>query len=634
MRYLVWIGAGGFWLLGQEGPPDSFTTDTIRLYGVRSGFLASRWVKSLPRPVFSLQEALHSVAGVEWMATGAFSGRPVLRGHSYNRILWFLGSIPREGAYWGEDHGFESPPEWKFTRMEVHLGPQSVRYGSDAVGGVLKVHPQCPDSSTGWGSFTLLTNPHGGHLQAALAHQQETRSVWGELFVRRYHNYYGPGKGYIWNSGLQALYGYAAAQVSSPTSVWTVLALGTGEEVGLPLTNYDPSTATWISPSTGEPIPASTGYAFVRDLPFQGIHSAGLSVRRASAVHLLSLSVQRNIRAEYSTSPIAPDVLLRTHRVDWEGLIQVKKGTEVGLTGFWRETHDAGQAPFLPRVHHTEVGLWGRHTHEWSTNRLLIGVRVHGARSRPLQGGLPRSFLTWAIEVACRRSPIGLRLSRGFRIPHVAELWARGFHAGAGRYEIGSPTLPPEVAWTLEGEFSSALGGVIRSFVQYFPAYLFVERLPDTLPTAVGAAFQWGSRQALLYGAEMEVQRNGFSLGIGWVQGHFVGSYPPEGRFLPRIPPLRAGVAYEASWQGVKPFVEVLFYGSQTRIYSQYQTEVPTPGYMLAHAAFRGRWWTVGVQNLLNASYQPHLSTFRQWLPGGIPFPGRTFFLRLTLPPS
>ncbi|GIV25110.1 MAG: hypothetical protein KatS3mg026_0802 [Bacteroidia bacterium] len=628
MRLLLMGGAWGFFLWSQGVSLDSVTIDTVRLYGERSVFLSGRWIPSLPRPVFSLQEALQSAAGVEWMATGAFSGRAVLRGHSYSRILWLFGSMPREGAYWGEDHGFEAPPAWKYTEVAVHLGPQSVRYGSDALGGVLKVRPQCPDSSLGWGALTLLTNPLGSHLQAAFAHKQKARRVWGELFDRRYHNYCAPGKGYVWNSGLRARYGYAAAQFYSPTSVWTILALGADEEVGLPSTSYDPSTATWTSPSTGQPIPARTAYAFMRDLPFQHIRSAGLSMQRVSAAYLLSLSLQHNVRAEYSSSPITPDVLLRTSRVDWEGLIKVRKSAEVGLTGFWRETHDAGSSPFLPRVHHTEMGVWGRHTHEWGSTTLLVGVRVHGARSRSLQGGPSRTFLTWAMEVAYYRSPIGLRLSRGFRLPQAVELWAHGFHAGAGRYEIGSPLLPSEVAWTLEGDLSPWPAFAIRSFVQYFPAYLFVERLPDTLPTAVGAAFQWGSRQALLYGAELEGQRQGWSLGVGWVQGQWIGSYAREGRFLPRIPPLRIRVAYEAARKAWKPFVELLLYAPQTRVYGLYQTKVPTPGYLLVHAAFRWRRLTVGVQNLLHASYQPHLSSFRQWIPGGIPFPGRSLYLQ------
>lgn len=629
MRLVLLTSVGGFFLLGQSVSRDSFTIDTIQVYGDWTVFLARRWITSLPRPVFSLQEALSSLPGVEWMATGAFSGRPVLRGHTYTRILWLFGPTPREGAYWGEDHGFEAPPAWKFTRIAVHLGPQSVRYGSDALGGVLQTRPVCPDSSVGWGSFTLLNNPLGSHLQAALANKRENRAVWSELFVRRYGNYHWPGKNYAWNSGLNALYGYAGAQFTLPTSVGELLAFGTAEEVGLPPTVYDPGTQAWVSPATNETIPARAAHPFVRDLPFQNIRSAGLSARMISTAYILSMSFQHNVRAEYSSGLVAPDVLLRTSRLDWEGLVKIGKSIEAGLTGFWRETRDEGVAPFLPRVHHLESGVWGRHTWEWGLNTVWIGGRVHGALSHNWRGGLSRSFVTWAVEVAYRQASIGLRLSRGFRIPHPAELWAGGFHAGAGRYEIGSPALPPEVAWTLEGEFSPYPFGVIRSFVQYFPSYLFVERVPDTLPTAIGATFQWGSRQALLYGGELEGQHKGWSLGAGWVQGHFTGFSSREGRFLPRIPPLRLRIAYEGPGKCCKPFVELLLYGPQRRVYSLYQTEVPTPGYILVHAAFRWRQLTVGVQNLLDTFYQPHLSAFRQWIPGGLPFPGRSVYLRL-----
>jgi hypothetical protein len=71
---------------------------------------------------------------------------------------------------------------------------------------------------------------------------------------------------------------------------------------------------------------------------------------------------------------------------------------------------------------------------------------------RPLPPPLPRP--TPPLYLGYRNQLRNPHLARSFRLPHPVELWANGFHEGARHYEIGNPTLPTEIAYTLESRLA------------------------------------------------------------------------------------------------------------------------------------------------------------------------------------
>lgn len=629
---LVFWAASWVWAQGNE-PADTLSPvvalSTIAIQAERVPLLKPKGVELFPTASLSLGEALRSVPGVEWMATGAVGGRPVLRGHSYTRILWLLGGLPREGAYWGEDHGYETPPALLTFQPEVLLGPQSVRYGSDALGGVLRFQPKIPTRSFVQGDFSVQTNPLSATLQLAGAWGTAERFLMAEGVFRSAENFSPPSASPVWNTGIRGVYGYFTGRESFSQGFVELAAYHTRELVGLPSEEKDPETGLWISPTRETPVPKREAWRFRRDLAFQEVLSGGLQGRllwqpKAPVTFTLLLGAQENQRREYGEAPTAPDVWIRTQRLDWD-LTYTYRAWEGGLTGFYRTTTDAGAAPFLPTIRHTEGGLWTRRRWRLLTGEITLGARLHTALSAT--NDTSRTFYTWAAELSYAKSTWVLRLSRSFRIPSPVELWAQGYHEGAKRYELGNPALPTETAWGLE--LSYRLSSLeLRPFGQYFTRYSFFERLPDTLPTAIGAAFTYRTRPAGFAGLEAEWSQSSYAISMGYVAGEFFGERAHSDRFVPRVPPLRARIAWHPSWKGWRFLVELVAYAPQHRAYTLYQTELPTPGYALLHLSAEWRGLTFGVQNALGTTYQPHLSFYRQWVPGGIPFPDRSFFLR------
>lgn len=86
----------------------------------------------------SLGEALKRVPGVSALQTGPAIFKPVIDGLHSQRILILNNGIRQEGQQWGIEHAPEIDP-FIASEIKVVKGSEAVRYGSDAIGGVIIV---------------------------------------------------------------------------------------------------------------------------------------------------------------------------------------------------------------------------------------------------------------------------------------------------------------------------------------------------------------------------------------------------------------------------------------------------------------------------------------------------------------
>jgi len=88
-----------------------------------------------------LAEAISGVAGVTMLRTSAGGlGKPIIRGQLGRRVLLVNDGVRHEGQRWGIDHAPEIDP-FSAGSIAVIKGAGSIRYGPDAVGGVVVVEP-------------------------------------------------------------------------------------------------------------------------------------------------------------------------------------------------------------------------------------------------------------------------------------------------------------------------------------------------------------------------------------------------------------------------------------------------------------------------------------------------------------
>ncbi|MGK7390341.1 MAG: TonB-dependent receptor [Candidatus Cyclobacteriaceae bacterium M2_1C_046] len=88
----------------------------------------------------SLGEIAGSISGVSLIKTGQNIVKPVIHGLHSNRILIINNGVRHEYQSWGEDHAPEIDPSLA-ENIEVIKGAATVRYGPDALGGVILINP-------------------------------------------------------------------------------------------------------------------------------------------------------------------------------------------------------------------------------------------------------------------------------------------------------------------------------------------------------------------------------------------------------------------------------------------------------------------------------------------------------------
>jgi len=120
----------------------------------------------------SLASTLERLPGMSSIRIGMGQSKPMIRGMAANRIVVVDDGMRHESQQWGEEHGLEAEA-LAAGKVELIRGPSSVRYGSDAIGGVLRIASAENLSDEGWaGRFDAHTATANALLGANLLLQR------------------------------------------------------------------------------------------------------------------------------------------------------------------------------------------------------------------------------------------------------------------------------------------------------------------------------------------------------------------------------------------------------------------------------------------------------------------------------
>ena len=109
----------------------------------------------------SLGESLKLISGVTTLNTGSTISKPMIHGMQGYRVLILNNGIRQEGQQWGNEHAPEIDP-FIAQKLSVIKGANSVRYGSDAMAGVILVEPNdLPDTASVTGEVNLVGMSNG-----------------------------------------------------------------------------------------------------------------------------------------------------------------------------------------------------------------------------------------------------------------------------------------------------------------------------------------------------------------------------------------------------------------------------------------------------------------------------------------
>lgn len=520
----------------------------------------------------SLMNSLERLAGVTTMDIGSGQSKPVIRGLGFNRVVVVENGIKHEGQQWGVDHGLEID-QYAVDRVEVIKGPASLKFGSDAIGGVIDVkQDRLPEQNSLSGKINLTgkTNNNllgtsvsvAGRKDKLFAMLRATVLDYGDYKVPTdsidIYNYRAP----LYKNHLRNTAGY---ERNFHVSFGYVKP---GFQSRVYLSNVHSKSGFFANAHGLEPKNVNEEFhdASNRDInnPFQQVnHFKALNKSQHNWDHYelkTELGYQRNYRQEWSqyvSHGYMPAVYLGDGGFDPELERQFDKSVysanvegsyygsgqislSAGINGAYQDNRIGGRGFIIPAFRQLNIGsfLLGK----WNLgerNILQAGVRYdHGTIqidehkdwfASPVIDGADTSYqyLTRATDINRNFSNISWSLGynyngdqwsfktnigKSFRMPIAKELGANGVNYHRFSYEVGDSNLSPEVSYQFDlgGEYTTQRFAIgLSPFINYFTNYIYLN------PTAEHDRL-YGNGNQVFYYSQSKVLRYG-----GEIHAHY-----------------------------------------------------------------------------------------------------------------
>ena len=511
----------------------------------------------------SLVDALGNTPGVTATDFGAGASRPIIRGFDANRVRVLEGGIGSfDVADVGPDHGIPIDP-LSVERIEVVRGAATLRYGSQAIGGVVnainnRVPRRLPDSSLG-AELTGLYGMNADTLQgsAQLDGRLGDFAVHADGFRRETEDYEIPG-GTMDNSFFRGD-GY---------SLGGSYFVGKSH-VGAAAIHYDSQYG----------IPGEQAYI---DMQQDKALMRASFAPGAGALHTVNLEggIADYEHHEFDPGALEPNATFRDS--EWEmraegvfGKFGPFSAAAFGVQFLDREFSALGEAEsyLLPTNTRSSAAFAFVDAPVSQRSHLHAGARVEAVSvdgTPASNAATSRDFTPASVSLgllfdASDALRLGLTLSSAARAPGQTELYSRGPHEGSGTFETGDPDLGVERANSLEAtlQFDTdevSVEGAL--WTALFDDYVF-GALTGRTCSEEGACvdgdqeefreLNYQQSDADFWGAELKstfhLREAGSSALHAVVLADYVRARLDGGQNVPRIPPYHIGAGLD--WEGI-----------------------------------------------------------------------------------
>ncbi len=552
----------------------------------------------------TLADSLSNIPGVSSSGFASGAGRPVIRGMDASRVRVLEdGTSSSDVSDVGPDHGVPIDP-LSTQSIEVVRGAATLRYGSQAIGGVVnalnnRVPTELPDKPfTGEADASYDSVSDAGQVALMADGSAGQFAFHADGFYRHADDYATP-LGTQANSFMRGD-GYTAGASFFPDP---------GTHFGLAVIHYDAKYG----------IPSETTFIDMRQTKVIGRAAIDLGGDLFQAL---------NIDASYATyahnedDPLgggAFDVVSTFRNREYDGRAELLLGdigpftnTAVGTELQSREYQALGDdsAFLFPTLTQT-ASLF-------VFTELPIGSRIHVQGSGRVEDsditGTPASDVFTARNFVPISGAVGVlfdltdALKLGFtasstaRAPAITELFARGAHDGPLTFETGDPTLRMERANSLEGTFRVRLdrfhldaSAYYTAFDHYIYGALTGRTCDDDGNCIAGPGnelreLNYTQASAHFYGGEVQGTYDLWQHGTGTlsaeVQGDYVRARLAGGLNVPRIPPWRVGGGLSWASDSFNAGIKAFYVGKQDD-FGAFDT--PTPDYVSLDATLAWR---------------------------------------------
>ena len=586
-------------------------------------------------------DALSRMPGNSQLHTGAIS-KPVIRGLYGSRLQVNLGGIKVEDQQWEDEQGLELS-DAGIKRIEVIKGAAALMYGPEAIGGVINIIDEEPDTLRPYNSLQkadqnlnleMFSNTYGIGIEYTRSKKTSVHQSWYINASAESHADYSDGLGVRVPNTRFALYNFKLAQYYSKCK-WTI-------ENKL-YTSFNQFGFTKDSADFGDILSENR---LSRDFEEEhhNVLSMLLSSHSTCNINLNTkwentIGLQSNIRQEQEGEQATElglalntinirSMLRKTYRndINWNAGISsavisnVNFGSRIiipnattfnsGLFTYFNKT-------FLPGPQHRitiESGV------RYDIQLLNTSNTFEKPGNQKVFDAFQKTIGIWNYSIGGHWSVhsflMKIDLSTGFRFPNLAELFSNGKHEGMARWDLGDKTLKNEQGFNKELYAEYDFNGFILRgavFSNNFKNYVFLSPTADYFNGY--PLYRYQQSDATFTGFESGAEwygLNGFRLSADYSN---ILATQSGGTYLPFIPANR--------WIGKIQWL--IHHASNTRfsfhsVYTApqthvYQNEQASPSYWLHSFSISTNVHAVRFiltcNNLSNTYYNDHLSLLR-----------------------
>lgn len=627
----------------------------------------------------SLGDLLQSVNGVNALTNGGNISKPVIHGLHSNRIVTLNNGIRQEDQQWGSEHAPNIDP-FLANNITVIKGAAGVRYGTDAIAGVVLIEPSPVRSLPGWdGELNLVgfSNNRMGVSSGMIEHAFKKAPSLGfrlQGTVKKGGNYRIPG---YWaaNTGVQES-NYSA------TLGWKKVHYGAEvfysrfkTDIGIYQGSHTGNEKDKIAAVNSDTPLVSAPFTYDIARPRQHVTHDMLKVKAYidSKIGMWNMvyAYQKNFRQEYDilrkeTGLAQLNLTLNTQTLDLnlEHKQIGKLNGQAGINGIYQANYfQPGDRLFIPNYASTGWAGYVIERYKQNANTWELGLR-YDDRSYDMYNpeGNSQAIVHYAFHYTNASGTLGfnrqlnehfglgITLANAWRAPQATELFSAGLHHGAARIELGDKNLVPERSYNMNVETrykDRKLTAELSLYSQFINDFIYLEPAADVL-TIRGyfKSFIYTQTDAWLNGADLSAKyqfNSHFELQAAASVLRARDYTKHDWLILMPADRLKLHPKYtfdiNRNWKECFVGIEAQQVFRQSRIPADFDSvDFPRPpaAYFLLNADIGSRimikqqplYMSVTVSNMLNQRYRDYLDVFRYF----IDKPGRNIVLRLRVP--
>lgn len=537
----------------------------------------------------SLASILEHVSGVSSIQTATTVAKPVINGMYGNRILIVNNGARQTGQQWGVDHAPEIDQNSSGS-IEVIKGAESVRYGSEALGGIIVMNQKAlPYGQTALSGHLRTLYGNNGKRYSVVAQAEGTMPFSKNLAWRLQGTYANSGdqstaKYVLNNTGYRendfsASLGYKlnALKLEGYYSMYN-LKLGVLNSAQLGSEDLLKERIALGQPAEVYPYSRHINYPFQQIVHHTAIGKVYFDAGKygnffwQTAFQADDRQENRIRRMNLSYIPAVSMYLTSfQNQLKWN-LAYNKWNTEAGATYLHirnRNQTGTGVVPLIPNYTEYDLGIYAIQKYRNGNWTAEAGIRFDNQETRAsgydytgkLYGG-HHVFSNFSYNLGTsyrfnEQLKLTSNLGLAWRAPHVHELYSNGNELGSGMFVMGDSTMHSEQStkWVTSLSYRSAFAEVrVDAYLQWINGYIYDEPLKGRYVTVISGSyplFQYKQTGAFFRGIDFDVRLRPIQhVEYHLLSGLIWANEKQTGNYLPYIPSARFD--HDITWEDIR----------------------------------------------------------------------------------